>query len=58
MLDKNIEAFVIYVALLSLMHLAKKAQIALLLIKNVKILSKYSEFLNVFSKKKALYYQS
>ena len=35
-------------------QLAKKAEIVLLLIKNMKILIKYLDFLEVFSKKKAL----
>lgn len=39
---------------LILIHLAKKTQMALLFIKKVKILTKYSNFSKVFSKKKVL----
>ena len=39
---------------LMLIHPAQEAQIALLVIKKVQILSKYSNFLDVFLKKKAL----
>ena len=57
-LDKNIEAFVIYVKSFShtliLIHLAQKAQIPLLVIEKIQILSEYSDFSNVFLKKKAL----
>ena len=35
-------------------HLAQEAQIALLVAKKVKILTKYSDFSDVFLKKKAL----
>ena len=35
-------------------YLAKKAQITLLVVKEVKILTKYSDFLNIFLKEKAL----
>lgn len=34
-----------------LIHLTQKAQIILLLVKKVIILTKYSDFINVFSKK-------
>ena len=56
MLDEHVEAFVVHVTFLSTMaiHLAKKAQIALLVAKEVKILTEYSDFLDVFSKEKAL----
>ena len=37
-----------------LIYLAKKAQIALLVVKKVQIPIKYSDFLNIFLKKKAL----
>ena len=37
-----------------LIYLAKKAQIALLIAKKMKILTKYSDFVDVFSEKKAL----
>ena len=59
-LDENIKAFVIYVTFFSLkeltmiIHLVKEAQIALLLAKKVKILTKYSDFSDVFSEEKAL----
>ena len=57
-LDENIEVFVMHMTFLSLnsipMHIAQKAQIALLVAKQVKILTKYSDFADVFSKKKAL----
>lgn len=35
-------------------HLAKKTKIALLITKKVKILDKYSDFSDMFSKKRAL----
>ena len=56
-LDENSETFVVHVAFLSLVsgiHPDKKAQIASLLTKKVKIPNKYSEFINVFSEEKAL----
>lgn len=59
-LNKNIKVFVMHVTFLSfnkimiIIYLTKKAQIALLLTKEVKILAKYLDFFNVFSKKKAL----
>ena len=56
MLDKDNEVFVVHMTFLLTIaiHLARKAQIALLVIKKVQILIKYSDFLNVFLKKKAL----
>ena len=58
MLDKNVEAFVMYVTSFNLnsllIYLARKAWIALLVGKKVKILIKYLDFLNVFLKEKAL----
>lgn len=39
---------------LMLIHITKKNQIALLLVKKVKILFKYSDFSNIFLEKKAL----
>lgn len=58
MLDENIKVFVMYITSLSLslklIYPAKKTQIALLLIKKVKIPVKYLDLLNVFFKKKAL----
>ena len=56
MLDKNVEVFVIYSASLiskMTMHLAQKAQIALLLAKNVTVLAEYTDFANIFSEKSA-----
>ena len=57
-LDQNIEAFVVYMSSLSLkskitIYPAWKAQIALLLNKEVTIPAKHSDFANVFSKKLA-----
>ena len=57
-LNENIEAFVIYVSFLSLgskmtIYPAQKAQIVLLLAKEVIVLVKYSDYANVFSKKSA-----
>ena len=57
-LDKKVEVFVVYMTSFKLnlmpIHLVQKAQIALLIAKEVKILIKYLDFLNVFLKKKAL----
>ena len=56
-LDKKSETFVIHMAALNLtpgIHPDKAAQIASLLAEEVKILDKYSDFADVFSKKKAL----
>ena len=57
-LDKNIEAFVVYITSLNLssilIHPARKAQITLLLAEEVKIPTEYSDFLDIFSEKKAL----
>ena len=56
-LDENSETFLIYVASFNLaprIHLDKVAQIAFLLIEEVKIPDKYLDFTNVFSDKKAL----
>ena len=56
-LEENIEVFVMHVTSFSLnsiaIHLAKKAQIALLVAKEVKILTKYSDFSDVFLEKRA-----
>ena len=55
-LDENIEAFVIYVSSLGskiTIHLAKKAQITLLLAKKVTVLAKYSDFADIFLEKSA-----
>ena len=54
MLDKNVEAFVVYVSSLGSrmsIHLAKEAQLALLLTEKVIKLTKYSDFANVFLQK-------
>ena len=57
-LDKSDKAFVVYIASFNLnlipIYLVQKAQIALLVIKEVKILIKYSDFLDVFLIKMAL----
>ena len=54
-LNKYVEAFVMHVTYLLTMPIypARKAQIALLVAKKVKIPTKYSDFSNVFLKKKA-----
>ena len=56
--DENIEAFVVYVTSLSLnsipIYSAQEAQIALLVAKEVQIPTKYSDFSDIFLKKKAL----
>ena len=60
-LDENIETFVVHMSFLSLkskmtIHLAQKAQTALLLAKKVTIPAQYSDFANVFLKKLARCY--
>ena len=55
-LDENIKAFVVHVSSLRLrmtIHLARKAQLALLLIEKVTVLAKYSDFADVFLEKSA-----
>ena len=57
-LDENVEAFVVHMSSLSLgskitIHLVRKAQIALLLIKKIIVQAEYLDFANVFSKKSA-----
>ena len=56
-LDENVEAFVVHVPSLNLnsmpIYLAREAQIPLLVAEEVKILTKYSDFSNVFSEEKA-----
>ena len=55
-LNENIKTFVIHVSFLKskiIIHLARKAQMALLLAKKVIILAKYLDFANVFLKKVA-----
>ena len=57
-LNKNIEAFVVYISSLSLglrmtIHPAKKVSIVLLLAKEVTVLAEYSDFANIFLKKSA-----
>lgn len=57
MLDKNIEAFVIYIKFqvsLILIYFNKKTQIALLIIEKIKIPAKYLNFSNIFLDKKNL----
>lgn len=57
-LDKNIKALIVHLTSISLnlilIYLVKKAQIALLIIKKVIILEKYSYFAYVFLKNKIL----
>ena len=55
-MDEHVEAFMVYVTFLLTIeiHPAKEAQISLLIAKEVQILSEYSDFLDVFFKKKAL----
>ena len=57
-LDENVKAFVVHVTSFSFnlmpIYLAQKAQIALLVAKEVKVLIKYSDFLDVFLEEKAL----
>ena len=55
-MNENVEAFVIYMTLLTLeiiIHLAKKAQIALLITEKVIVLVDYLDYTNVFPKKLA-----
>lgn len=57
-LDKNIKGFVVYLTSFSLnkptiiIHLARKAHIALFITKEMQILAKYSNFLDIFQKRK------
>ena len=55
--DENVEAFVVHVTSLNLnsmpIYLAREAQIALLVIEEVQIPSKYSDFSDVLSEEKA-----
>ena len=56
-LNENSEIFVIYIAsfnLVSRIYLDKEAQIASLLVKEVKISNKYSDFVDIFLEEKAL----
>ena len=57
-LDKNVETFVIYIISfklnLILIHLAQNAQIAFVVVKEIKIPTKYLHFLDVFFRKNAL----
>ena len=55
-LDDHVETFIIYMTFLLtiVIYLVRQAQIALLITKKMQILFKYSDFLDVFSKKKAL----
>ena len=57
-LDENVEAFVVHMTFFSLnsmpIYPAREAQIALLVAKEVKIPTKYSDFSDVFLEKKAL----
>ena len=55
-LNENIKTLVIYMTFLLTIAIypVRKAQIALLLAKKLKILTKYLKFSDIFSKKKAL----
>ena len=55
-LDKNFKTFIVYVIFLTVISVYpdKNAQITSLLNKKVKILDEYLDFVDVFSKKKAL----
>ena len=55
-MDEHIEAFVVHMTSLSTMaiYLARKAQIASLVTEEIKILTEYSDFSDVFLKEKAL----
>ena len=57
-LNKNIDVFIVHIHSLSLglkmtIYLARKAPIALLMVKKVTVLVKYSDFANVFLKESA-----
>ena len=53
-MDEIFKTFVVYVASLNLgIYIDREAQIAFLLIKEIKILEEYSDFTNVFSEEKA-----
>ena len=55
-LDKNVEAFMMHVSSLGLwmtIHLARKAQLVLLLAKKITVPTNYSDFADVFSEKSA-----
>ena len=59
-MDKNVEAFVVHVTSINLskpkiwIHPAREAQMAFLIVEEVKILTKYSDFADFFSEEKAL----
>ena len=56
-MDRISDTFVVHVASLNVtpgIYLDQKAQIALLLTKEIKIPDKYSDFVNIFSEEKAL----
>ena len=56
MLNENIEAFVVYVSFLELriiIHLAKKTQMALLLVEKVAVPAEYLDFADVFLEESA-----
>lgn len=61
-LGKNIMTFVIYITSFSIssmsIHLTQKAQIGLFITKEIIIAEEYSDFSNIFLKKKLWYYQS
>lgn len=53
-LNENVKIFVIYIAFLLIIYLVRIVLIAFLLIKKIKILNKYSDYTNIFLKKKAV----
>ena len=57
-LNENIKTFMVHMTSFSLstisIHPTREAQIVLLIVKEVKILAKYSDFSDVFLEKKAL----
>ena len=55
-LDKHIEAFIMYITFLLTMAIypARKTYIALLIVKKIQIATKYLDFLDIFLKEKAL----
>ena len=56
MLDKNVEAFVVHVASLTLkitIYPARKGQIVSLITKKVNVPVEYSDYVDIFSKKSA-----
>ena len=55
-MDENVKVFIVHVASFILkmtIHLARKAQIALFILKKITVPAKYSDFANIFSKELA-----